>query len=293
MKKFLFFLLVFNPIFSFCQILTINIPENHFKIDENNSLIVSHIADIDNYSNNTGFDEIIISLDQNNYSFNAIPVSLEYSDSYLITNASNQYTLYFTQLPIISVEPTTTIVDEPKVLANFIYSDKEQVLISNIGIEIRGGSSQSYPKKTYDLEFWLDDLGEETNNVQFGDLRSDDDWILDGLYNEPLRLRSYVTNNLWLEMHTPSYIDQEPDAKSGANVNYVEMFLNGQYNGVYNLSEQVDKKQLKLKSFNDNIRGELYKGIAWGASNFTDLPDYDNGSRIWSGFKCYQKQINT
>ena len=286
-KSLLLFSIILNSIFSFAQIVTINISENHFRIDENKSLIVSHFEEIDNYTDMTGFNEIIISLGQNNFYFNSIPANLEYSDSYLITdvNTSNEYTLYFTQLPIISVESNSTIVDEPKVLANFIYSDNEQVLISNIGIEIRGVTSQFYPKKTYDLEFWEDDIGDETKKVQFGDLRSDDDWILDGLYNEPLRLRSYVANKLWLEIHTPSYLDEEPNAKSGANVMYVEMFLNGQYNGVYNLSEQIDKKQLKLKSFNDNIRGELYKGISWGASTFTDLPAYDNASRVWSGYE--------
>ena len=287
MKKLFFLLSISNTLFCFSQNLTINISENHFGIDENHSLIVSHIENIQDYSNTSGFDEIIITLNQNDYSFNSIPVGLEYSNSYLITDTVtlSQYTLYFTQLPIISVEPTTTIVDEPKVLAYFIYSDDEQVLISNIGIEIRGGSSQAFPKKTYDLEFWEDDFGDETVNVQFEDLRSDDDWILDALYNEPLRLRSYIANKLWLEIHTPYYLDEEPNAKSGANVKYVEMFLNGQYNGLYNLSEQVDKKQLKLKSFNDNIRGELYKGISWGASTFTELPNYDNESREWSGYE--------
>jgi len=261
--------------------------ENNFGIDESNSLIVSHIQNIGNYTNTSIYDEIVITLGQNNYNFNTIPNSLEYSNSYLVTDGdtSNQYNLYFTPLPIVLIESNNTIVNEPKVLASFTYSDEEQILVSNIGIELRGGSSQSYPKKTYDIEFWDDEVGEETNNVQFGELRSDDDWILDALYNEPLRLRSYVANKLWLEMHTPNYLDDEPNAKSGANVMYVEMFLNGQYNGLYNLSEQVDKKQLKLKSYNGNIRGELYKGISWGASTFTSLPSYDNENRIWSGYE--------
>lgn len=270
------------------QVLTINVSENNFGIDESNSLIVSHIQNIGNYTNTSEYAEIVITLGQNNYNFSSIPDSLEYSNSYLIidSSTSNQYTLYFTLLPIILIESNNTILDEPKILANFTYSDEEQVLVSNIGIELRGGSSQNYPKKTYDLEFWNDTVGDETKNVQFGELRSDDDWILDALYNEPLRLRSYLANKLWLDIHNvPYYIDDEPNAKSGADVMYVEMFLNNQYNGLYNLSEQVDKKQLKLKSYNNNIRGELYKGISWGASTFTNLPSYDNESRIWSGYE--------
>ncbi len=269
------------------QELTINVLDHNFGIDENKSLIVSHIDDINNYTNTSEYSEITITLGQNSYNFDSVPNSLDYSNSYLINDiaTSNQYTIYFTQLPIILIDSDNAIVDEPKVLANFVYSDEEQTLVSNIGIELRGGSSQSYPKKTYDIEFWDDELGDETNNEQFGELRNDDDWILDALYNEPLRLRSYIANKLWLEIHTPYYISDEPNAKSGADVMYVEMFLNGQYNGVYNLSEQVDKKQLKLKSFNDNMRGELYKGVSWGASTFTDIPSYDNESRLWSGYE--------
>ena len=289
MRTYIFLLLsLVNTLICSSQVLTINVSENNFGIDESNSLIVSHIKNIHNYTHTNEYSEIIITLGQKNYYFTLIPDSLTYSSSYLVTDSitSTQYALYFTQLPIILIESTNTIVNEPKVLASLTYSDKEQILVSNIGIELRGGSSLSYPKKTYDIEFWGDEVGNETNNVQFGNLRSDDDWILDALYNEPLRLRSYVANKLWLQMHTPNYINDEPNAKSGANVMYVEMFLNGQYNGLYNLSEQIDKKQLKLKSYTDHhIRGELYKGVSWGASTFSSLPNYDNESRKWSGYE--------
>ncbi len=121
--------------------------------------------------------------------------------------------------------------------------------------------------------------------MQFGELREDDDWILDDLYNEPLRLRSYTANKLWKQIHIPYYIAEEPSAKSGADVMYVETFLKGHYNGIYNLSEQVDRKQLKVKKFNDNMRGELYKGTSWGASTFNSLTSYNNNSRVWSGYE--------
>ena len=148
-KLFLLVLILFNTIFCFSENLTITIPENQFGIDESNDLIISHIENIDNYTNTSGFDDIIITLDQNNYTFNSIPASLDYTHSYIITetNTTNQYTLYFTELPIIVIQPTSNIPDEPKVLANFVYSDDEQVLISNIGIELRGGFSQTFPKK--------------------------------------------------------------------------------------------------------------------------------------------------
>lgn len=44
-------------------------------------------------------------------------------------------------------------------------------------------------------------------------------------------------------------------------------------------------RQLKLKKFNGNSRGELYKGTSWEATDFTSLPSYDNNSRIWGGYE--------
>ena len=45
------------------------------------------------------------------------------------------------------------------------------VIVSKIGIEIRGGFSQTFPKKTYDLEFWDDELGND-----FIRIKPPEDW---------------------------------------------------------------------------------------------------------------------
>ena len=287
MKAYLLIFTLVYSTFACSQTLTINISENKFGTDEILSIIVSRIQNIEDYQDIEDYDEIIISFGVNAYRFISNPNNLEYSNSYIIEqlNSSNQYTLYFTQLPIIIIDTDNAIVDEPKVLANLVYTDDEQTVTSNIGIELRGGSSQGYPKKTYDIEFWENETGDETIDMQFGELREDDDWILDALYNEPLRIRSYTANKLWKQIHTPYHIDDEPEAESGADVMYVEMFVTGKYNGIYNLSEQVDRKQLKLKKFNDDMRGELYKGASWGASTFTSLPSYNNTNRAWGGYE--------
>ena len=287
MKIYLLILLILFSTICKSQTLLISVSKNKFGKDETLSLIVSQIHNIENYQNIGIYNEIIISFENNDYRFISNPNYLDYSNSYLIEdlNTLSQYTLYFTEIPIIIINSGNPIIDEPKVFANFVYTDQNKTINSNIGIELRGVNSQNYPKKTYDIEFWEDEIGYEKIDVKFGELREDDDWILDALYNEPLRIRSYIANKLWKEMHTPNYIDYEIEAKSGADVMYVEMFLNGKYNGIYNISEQVDRKQLKLKKFNGNIRGELYKGISWGASTFSNLTFYNNSNRIWSGYE--------
>lgn len=287
MKSYLLILAVLYFSLSYSQTLSINITEKKFGLDQIHLIIVSRLQNIDEYQDIGDYNEINIRLGDRNYSFISPPDNLSYTNSYVVEDmmSSDQFVLYFTPLPIISIETNNIIVDEPKVQAVFTYSDNEQTLSSNIGIEIRGGSSQSYPKKTYDIEFWDDEMGNLNVDMKFGQLREDDDWILDALYNEPLRLRSHTATKLWKQIQVPYYVNYEPKAKSGADVMYVEMFLNGVYNGLYNLSEPIDRKQLKIKKFNDNLRGELYKGYTWGASTFTSLPSYNNNSRVWGGYE--------
>lgn len=287
MKSYLLILAVLYFSLSNSQTLSINITEKKFGLDQIHLIIVSRLQNIDEYQDIGDYNEINIRLGDRNYRFISPPDNLSYTNSYVVEDmmSSDQFVLYFTPLPIISIETNNIIVDEPKVQAVFTYSDNEQTLSLNIGIEIRGGTSQSYPKKTYDIEFWDDEMGNLNVDMKFGQLREDDDWILDALYNEPLRLRSYTANKLWKQIQVPYYVNYEPKAKPGADVMYVEMFLNGVYNGLYNLSEPIDRKQLKIKKFNDNLRGELYKGYTWGASTFTSLPSYNNNSRVWGGYE--------
>lgn len=206
----------------------------------------------------------------------------------LILNVSFPYFLN-AQIPQITIHTDEEIKDEPKVAGTFIYTDSNgEILTSNIGIEIRGGFSQTFPKKTYDIEFWNDNTGSETIDVRFGDLREDDDWVLDAMFNEPLRINSFITHKLWLSLNQLYYKDQEPKAKSGADVMYVEVTINNEYQGIYLLSEQIDRTQLKLKKNTDSeIRGELYKAYTSDDAVFFNNPDEipDNNSLKWSGYE--------
>ena len=119
-------------------------------------------------------------------------------------------------------------------------------------------------------------------DTTFLGLRSDDDWNLEALWAQPLRLRDKVANELWMEMHQLYYQDLEPDAHSGVRMEYADVFVNGSYVGIYALSERMDRKQLELKKFN---RGLLYKGNGSGAPTFESLPAYDNTLGTWDNYE--------
>ena len=291
MKNIIGIALLLIHLSSFAQNIEITIDNGKSIIDENLNLIICN-EDISGYDLTNAVTLTTI-INGNNYNFTSIPNQLEYGIKYQVNLNSQQYGLYFSQLSLININTTQEIVNEPKVLADFILSDiiSSQVVTSYCGIELRGGVSQSYPKKSYDIELWDDVSGNNNNSIPLLNMRNDDDWILMAMYNEPLRLRNVTNHQLWKSIHTPYYSSQEPNAKSGINTEYIELAINNEYMGIYALGEQVDKKQLKLKGYNGSIRGELYKGISWGASTFTTLPSYDNNNRIWSGFEMkYPKE---
>lgn len=287
MKKyyFLLFILISTSIHAEDSI-TLTIPINRYQIDSKNGIIVCNF-DISKFPELVRYKNIEIELDSL-YKFDTNPESLSHEQSYTVKHNDTKYTLYFSKFPLLAINADQKFVDEPKRSANFVYADFNEIKTSVVGIELRGGSSQYFPKKTYDLEFWEDATGDDNKDMQFGDLREDDDWILDALYNEPLRLRAFSGHKLWLDMHSPFYLAEEKDAKSGADVMYVEVFLNNTYNGIYMLSEQVDSKQLELKSFKkDKIRGELYKSeaVLEHATYFANATPYDNMQDTWDGFE--------
>lgn len=285
-KLILAFTLLFTTI-SIYAADTILVPENQYQIDQNLNLVVVNQSVV--LINSTWTDsKTEIFLDKN-YTFETPQSTIEIGQSYTIIDpdTAEEFTLYFSQLPLVSISTTETIVDEPKVLASFrlVESDLTEI-VSNIGIEFRGGYTQSLPKKPYSIEFWNDTTGDDTENYSLLGMRSDDDWNFQAMFNEPLRFRKKTNQQLWQMIHTIYYKDEEPEAINGITMQYAELFINGEYKGVYGVGEKVDRKQLKLKKYNGSIRGELYKGNSWGgAVTFDELPSYNNNSELWGGFE--------
>jgi hypothetical protein len=213
--------------------------------------------------------------------------NIEIGNNYLVVDTADMiYNLYFTELPIISIYTTNQIVDEPRVFAHFRMAESNGNLTeSNIGIEYRGGWTQNLPKKSLRIEFWQDTIGEITTDVSLLGMRSDDDWNLQALFNEPLRLRTKINNEIWKDIHTIFYSTAEPEAQNGIDMEFSELFINGLYQGLYAVGERIDRKQLQLEPYNGNIRGQLYKGVSWGGSTFSSLPNYNNNSSFWGGFE--------
>ncbi|QTE24328.1 CotH kinase family protein [Polaribacter cellanae] len=266
-----------------------------FGVDTKNKIIVWHVANL----------EVLKSVNKNatairfNKKFNLKETTIKsfsYTNNIPVSNGNN-YKLYITKLPLVHLKVNTSKMGNVfKLPFNFSFFNDKNYIESTGGVRYRGNLSLSFPKKSFDLEFWKDSITREKKDVKLAGLRSDDDWILDGLFNEPLRLRSYVATNLWHKIHKPYYLKKEPKAKSTFRAKFVEVFKNNTYYGIYQLSESVDRKQLKLKKKDKTeIRGELFKANSYkGGPDFTKSPEnYDNQTIFWNGWVTrYPSDIN-
>lgn len=207
--------------------------------------------------------------------------------SYQAQHDGQAYAVCVTQLPIVQLHTRHAIVDAPSVYATFALTESTGAITrGNLGIEVRGSWSQTYPKKSYELNVWADTTGATSRDVQLLGMRTDDTWNLLALYNEPLRVNNKVSHELWHEMNQLYYQAKEADAKNGVDMAFVEVLLNDEYQGIYALSEKVDRKLLKLKKYSAGIKGELYKGTSRdSASMYLGAPSFDNKSQTWSGFE--------
>ncbi len=168
------------------------------------------------------------------------------------------------------------------------YSDGTFQLISSIHpdlaqlpahIKWRGGTTNMPGKHKHNFKVKFDD------DHSFLGLRNDNNWILDAGQADVFRLRNYVAMGLWNDMaRKPYYAAAEPKARNSISGSVVELFLNDEYQGIYNLSENIDRKQMKVKKVSSSgaVRGCLYKVNQDGHGNMQDTVDiYYHNAETW------------
>ncbi len=163
------------------------------------------------------------------------------------------YNVYFTGLPVASIdsnhpeEELTTVTQERngKVWLYDQYRDGLRFQASDCFFHVRGASSIIFPKKSYRL-------GLVNNKLSFLGMRKDDDWILNSLYDDEGLIHNKLSFDLWQQIASSNSVTGD----EGVTMEYLELFLDNTYIGVFGLSERVDKKELDL-----NGKDKLYKGV--------------------------------
>lgn len=159
----------------------------------------------------------------------------------------------------------------------------------DINIKWRGGTTntENTHKRNFTIKF--------NEDQQFFGLRKDNKWILDAGNADVFRLRNRIATDLWNDISSkPYYADKEPKVLTGARGRVVEVYLNNEYQGIYCLTECIDRKQLKLKKYDKTtgeIRGGLWKAFGYGNALMWDCTLYDNHSDTWDQFEVKYPEL--
>lgn len=194
------------------------------------------------------------------------------------------YGLKCTTLPLMDIEcqgigNPEEIADEPVSMNITVFDNQlgaiNRLVLSDGTIQIRGGSTRGYPKRGYDISLTQKSMGyniRDNDRALLG-MRQDDDWVLYAAYNDQEKIRNVFSCKLW---KNACATDNARGIDTGVEYRYLELFMNGEYWGLYALGYKIDKKQLQADVRNG--REALYKVITWA----------DRGNIEAAGAKGYE-----
>lgn len=161
------------------------------------------------------------------------------------TMPAHPFNFTSSNLPIVKVYTNAQhIIDYPALTARMqiinnaapqrnYYTDVPNGYNGFVGIQYRGSSSQSFPQKSYGFST-LDTFLQNYNFPILG-MPSNEDWILYAPWDDKSLMRNTLTYKLGSEMGhwTP-------------RCNYVELFINDEYEGVYVLMEKIKRDPYRV-----------------------------------------------
>ncbi len=121
------------------------------------------------------------------------------------------------------------------------YHDEFNDYDGHITIELRGNSSQFNPKKPYRIET-VDSQG-NNNNVSLLGMPEENDWVLYAPWQDKTLIRNVLIYHLSNQM-----------GRYASRTKFCELFLNGEYRGVYVLMEKLkrDNNRIDISTLNEN-----------------------------------------
>lgn len=186
---------------------------------------------------------------------------------------SSNLPLIFINIGGQTIIPDVKITADMKVLnsANGINNINDTTYEYNgkIGIEVRGFTSVNYPKKNYTVE--TRDIAGENLNVSLLGMPQENDWVFHGPYSDKSLMRNVLAYHLG-----------NKTGKWSPRTRFFELYLNGNYVGVYVLVEKIkiDKNRLNLATlketdvFGDQLTGGYVLQIDRPESNDIEGKDY-------------------
>lgn len=148
--------------------------------------------------------------------------------------------LISSNLPIISINTLGQMIpDDPRIVVQMGIIDNGTGMINHVtdpfnnynglvNIEVRGSSSQNFPKLSYSFE--TQDTSNAELDVSLLGLPAESDWVLYAPYNDKSLMRDALAYKMARDM-----------ARYATRTVYAELLLNGDYQGIYVLEEKIKR----------------------------------------------------
>lgn len=262
--------------------ITINNIDGVYNLDENtfyfsiNDEVDSSVSNI-KINSFLGFKYKVI--DDNIYNFNDSKILLYNDKYYQILN------IKFVPISIISLhtfpeldnikkiknnkydfevlnnENNIQLVEDKNIVINVntanAYSNSNSYSYEIFGsYHVRGASSLIFEKKSYKIDL--------LKNDSLLNLNSSKDWVLDAIYNDSSKVRNKLSSDLW------NMINDNQKQDNDLQSEFVELFIDDRYVGLYVLKNSVTKKMLSISNngilvkpftnFNDYNKNMLFNG---------------------------------
>ena len=175
-------------------------------------------------------------------------ISCHGPESLDLTNLENEVITFYNEpaeeinFPSMNIitDNNQEIVDDPKINAELIVVEDEIETKYNIGIEIRGSSSQSFPKKSYGFETKTSDYSDDLD-VSIGGFTEEEDWILYGPYSDKSLIRNKLTFDL-----------SNAIGFKASNTKFYNLSINGDGRGLYVLMEKIKRDSNRVDISKNN-----------------------------------------
>lgn len=147
----------------------------------------------------------------------------------------------FTGMPVMVIETEDGMeidregaVSQARMWIRDVKTQGKQYQSVDCQVSARGDSSKGFPKQGYKLV--LD------KKLSLLGLRTDEDWVMVALWDDDGLIHNKFSYDVWQDMAASNSVRKD----EGTRMEYVELFCNDIYMGVYGLVERMDAKQLGL-----------------------------------------------
>lgn len=225
-------LLLFSFLIGATMMLSSTSSTRYYQHNENSSMVnnqtssgfTSHlpIVEIQTNGQKIPYSSYLYSDATFNFSNREITVDITFRD-------------YYNKKSIQKKQDANTIEQSP---------DHTGVTQSKALIRYRGNSSRLFDKKSMQISL-IDSQGME-NKISVAGMGKHDEWVLHGPFLDRTLVRNYLCYNIAGEI-----MDYAP------NVRFCELFLNGEYRGVYLIVESISRSENRLNLSKSDAKKDL------------------------------------